>query len=267
MPERVSINIDQHVAEVTLSRPEKYNAVDTHMIYALIASGESLAGNPDVRAVVLKGEGEHFCSGIDLDIFQAGDAVLGPELMSPMANSDANYFQRAALVWREQPAPVIAALHGICYGAGLQIALAADIRIASPAAKLSVMEVKWGIVPDMGITVSARGLVRADQLKELALSGRVVDGNEAAELGLVSRVADDPGALATELARGIAARSPDATSGIKRLLGQGLMIAPAEALGLEAEIQLSVLGRPNQAEAVRANLEKRAPQFGPRRQP
>ncbi len=264
MPDRVSVNIDQHVAVVTLDRADKFNAVDIGMFDGLIAAGKSLAGNPDVRAVVLHGAGEHFCAGIDLGIFQAGDSVLGPELMSPMAGSDANYFQRAAIIWRELDVPVIAALHGICYGAGLQIALGADLRIASPATQLSVMEVKWGIVPDMGMTVTARGLVRPDQLKELALSGRVIDGREAERLGLVTRLADAPLEVATELARGIAARSPDATAGVKLLLDKGVEAAPAAALALEAKTQLSVMGKPNQLEAVTANLEKRAPDFGPR---
>lgn len=265
MTDRVSVTINEHVACVTLNRPDKFNAVDTGMFDGLIAAGESLAGNDDVRAVVLRGEGEHFCAGIDLGIFQAGDSVLGPDHMSPMNGSDANYFQRAAIVWRELPVPVIAALHGICYGAGLQIALGADVRVASPDTMLSVMEVKWGIVPDMGLTVTARGLVRPDRLKELALSGRVIDGQEAAELGLVTEVADAPLDAATRLARDIASRSPDATAGIKALLNGGLDADPASALALEAKLQLSIIGQPNQVEAVRANMEKRDPEFAPRR--
>ena len=165
MTDRVRVDISERIAHVTLNRPDKFNAVDTGMFDGLIAAGQSLGGNPDVRAVVLSGEGEHFCAGIDLGIFQAGDSILGPDHMSPMEGSDANYFQRAAMVWREMPVPVIAALHGICYGAGLQIALGADVRVAAPDTRLSVMEVKWGIVPDMGITVTARGLVRPDRLK------------------------------------------------------------------------------------------------------
>ena len=264
MADRVSVNIEDHVAHVSLDRPDKFNAVDLEMNEALIAAGEALRDDTGVRAVVLAGNGDNFCAGIDLGIFQSGDAVLGPELMSPMAGNSANFFQRAATVWREVPAPVITAIHGICYGAGLQIALGADLRIAAADAKLSIMEIKWGIVPDMGLTVTARGLVRPDELKELALTGRVVSGSEARELGLVTSTADDPVAAAGDLAKAIAARSPDATAGIKTLLNEGLDGPAAAALGLEARLQLGILGRPNQVEAVQANVEKRAPEFRPR---
>ena len=159
---------------------------------------------------------------------------------------------------------MIAAVQGICYGAGLQIALGADLRIAAPSSRMAVMEVEWGIVPDMGITVTARGLVRADRLKELALTGRVVDGAEAVSLGLATRLDDEPLEAARRVARDIAGRSPDATAGIKELLNAGSAAGEADALALEAEIQLGILGRPNQAEAVRAKLEKRNPEFEPR---
>ncbi len=190
MSDRVTLATTDHVAFVTLDRADKFNAVDIAMIDGLVAAGEAVAADPEVRAVVLQGEGEHFCAGIDLGIFQSEENVLSPELMAPQPGTDANYFQRPALIWRELPVPVIAALHGICYGAGLQIAFGADMRVASPDCRLSVMEIKWGIIPDMGMSVSARGIVRPDRLKELAMTGRVLDGHEAEALGVVTEVAE-----------------------------------------------------------------------------
>lgn len=265
MSERVSIRVDAHVAEVTMERADKFNAVDMAMIDALVDAARRVAEDDSIRAVVLSGAGDNFCAGIDLDIFTSPEPPFSPEAMRPQPGGDANLFQRPALVWREVPVPVIAAVHGICYGAGLQIALGADLRIVAPSSRLSVMEVKWGIVPDMGITVTARGLLRPDRLKELALTGRVVDGAEAVSLGLATRLDDEPLAAARQLARDIAGRSPDATAGVKHLLNAGAAAAEADALALEAAIQLQILGRPNQAEAVRANLEKRAPAFAARR--
>ena len=266
MSERVSLTIEECVAHVTLNRADKYNAVDKGVIDGLVEAAHEISGDRNVRAVVLSGAGEHFCAGIDLAMFQAEEPVFGPQAMAPQGDDTAaNYFQRPATVWRELPVPVIAAIHGICYGAGLQIALGADIRIAAADARLSVMEIKWGIVPDMGMTVTARGIVPPDRLMELALTGRVVDGSEARELGLVSRLDATPLEAAKALATEIAARSPDATSSIKRLLGMGLALPPAEALRMEAQLQLGLLGGPNQTEAVAANLAGREPQFGPRR--
>ena len=265
MSDRVTITTSDHIAVVTLNRADKFNAVDIAMIDGLVAAGEAVAADPDVRAVVLQGEGEHFCAGIDLSVFQSAENVLSPELMAPQPGTDANYFQRPALVWRNLPVPVIAALHGICYGAGLQIAFGADLRIASPDCRLSVMEIKWGIIPDMGMSVTARGIVRPDYLKELAMTGRVVSGDEARALGVVTEIAAEPKQRATEIALGIASRSPDAVPAIKTLLNSALEGPEDAALRLEASLQMGVLGGPNQVEAVTANLQKREPRFAPRR--
>ena len=261
MNDRVSLDIQDHVAVVTLERADKFNAVDIAMIDGLVAAGETLAADKDVRAVVLNGRGDHFSAGIDLSVFQSSDTVLSPALMAPQGDGDANYFQRPAMIWRELPLPVIAALHGICYGAGLQIAFGADMRIASPDCRLSIMEVKWGIIPDMGMTVTARGVIRPDRLKELAMTGRVLDGNAALDLGVVTELAAEPLTRAREIAAAIAGRSPDAVAAIKSLLNQALDASQAEALHLEASLQQRVMGGANQAEAVRANLDKRAPEF------
>ena len=264
MNERVSVRVDAHVAEVTMDRADKFNAVDMPMIEALIEAARQVAGDDSVRAVVLAGAGDNFCAGIDLGIFTAAEPPFSAAAMRPQEGGRANLFQQPAMVWRDLPVPVIAAVQGICYGAGLQIALGADLRIAAPSSRMSVMEVEWGIVPDMGISVTARGLLRADRLRELALTGRVVDGTEAVSLGLATRLDDEPLAAARSLARDIAGKSPDATAGIKHLLNAGSAMGEADALALEAETQLGLLGQPNQAEAVRAKLEKRAAEFAPR---
>jgi len=216
---------------------------------------------------VLSGEGRAFSAGLDFSSFQsmAGGSRSGgaaPNLLSRGdASSPANFAQRAAWIWTEVPVPVIAAVHGVAYGGGLQIALGADLRFVTPDAKLSVMEIKWGLVPDMSGTQTLRRLVRLDVAKELTFTGRIVSGTEAVELGLATRVAADPRAAALEAAAEIAAKSPDAIRAAKRLLDASGVVSVAEGLHLEEQLQLGLIGRGNQIESVRANLEKRAPRF------
>ena len=262
MSERVCIGIDGHVATVMLNRADKKNAVDHAMFDALIGAGEKLAQNPAVRAVVVHGSGNNFCAGIDLSVFQGeGVAPAGGGRLLPREHSPANFFQSAAYVWRELPVPVIAAIEGYALGAGLQIALGADIRLAAPDAQLSVMEIKWGIIPDMAISATLRDVMPVDRIKELAFTGRIVDGRAAAELGLVTRVEDDPLAAAMALATDVAARAPQAIRAIKRLVNEGWREPEAASLRLEAGLQGSLLGSPNQVEAVMANRHKKKPAF------
>jgi enoyl-CoA hydratase/carnithine racemase len=258
---RVETVIENNVALVRMNRPEKHNALDRESFEALIRSGESLAANPSVRAVILAGAGESFCAGIDRSIFESAGGGLSDELMRPRGNTGANFFQSAAMVWRALPVPVIAAVHGVAYGAGLQIALAADIRIASPAARFSIMEIRWGIIPDMGITTTLRHVMPLDRIKLLAFTGKVIDGTEALKLGLVTETCDDPLAAARLLAGEIARHSPEAVQAIKTLLNDSLDEPSDEALRREAELQLSLLGSANHREAVMANLQKREPRF------
>lgn len=268
MSERVEILIENNVALVRMNRPEKHNALDTESFEALIQSGETLAANASVRAVILAGAGKSFCAGIDRSIFESVGGGLNDELMRPRGDIAANFFQSAAMVWRALPVPVIAAVHGVAYGAGLQIALAADIRIASPAARFSIMEIRWGIIPDMGITTTLRHVMRLDRIKLLALTGKVIDGTEALKLGLVTETRDDPLAAARLLADEISQRSPEAVRAIKTLLNNSLDEPADEALRREAELQLSLFGSANHREAVMANLQKREPRFtDPRDEP
>jgi len=267
MSERVNVSIRDYVAEVSLSRPDKYNALDREMFHAIIEAGESLAGRADVRAVVLRGEGGNFSAGIDTSTFtqpKSGDGD-GPgfaaQAMQPRGDTPANLFQSPAWVWKALPVPVIAALEGVVFGGGLQIALGADIRYAAPDARLSVMEIKWGLIPDMGLTHTLRGVMPLDRLKELTFSGRILDGREAADVGLVTAVKSDPVAAARGLAAEIANRSPDAIRASKRLLEAVFAGDGATGLALEAELQSGLMLQPNQIEAVMANMEKRSPRF------
>lgn len=265
MTERVQVTIEDGVADVRLNRPEKLNALDRPMFEALVAAGQRLAADRGVRAVVLSGEGRGFCAGLDFGSFMAmaGEgADPGESLLERRSgDSPANFAQHAAWVWTEVPVPVVAALHGVVFGGGLQIALGADIRIAAPDAQLSVMEIKWGLVPDMSGTQTLRHLVRLDVAKELTFTGRIVDGREAAALGLVTRVAEAPREAALAMAREIAGKSPDAIRAGKRLLTQAPLVAVGDGLALEARLQRGLLGSANQVEAVGANLQKRPPRF------
>ncbi len=208
----------------------------------------------------MHGEGPSFCSGLDvMGVMADGRGLDG--LTEPLRSEPPNWFQRAAFEWVRLPVPVIAAIHGNCLGGGLQIALGADIRIATPDAKLSVMEVKWGLVPDMSITRTLPRLVGIDVAKELTYTGRVFSGEEALRLGVVTRVAEDPLSAARELAAEIAARSPDAVRGAKRLYDEAWNLSAADSLALEAGIQLSLIGSENQLAAVTAGMTKEPAKF------
>ncbi len=261
MTERVKISIEDHVAVVTLNRPEKHNAVDLKMFEALALAGNRLAEDRTVRAVVLEGAGASFCAGVDLDIFQQSDSPISSTAMSPGANTPANFFQSAAYVWREIPVPVICAIHGIAFGAGLHIALGADLRYATADSRFSVMEIKWGIIPDMAISTTLPGLAAMDKIKELAWTGRIVQGEEACALGLVTAVHENPSEVARDTAQTIASKSPDAVRAIKTLFDGAAKLTSEQALQLEAQLQIALIGSPNQIEAVTANLEKRSPEF------
>lgn len=256
MTERVTMTIDDGVAEVRLARPDKLNALDPAMFAAIAETIDRLGAAADVRAVVLSGEGRGFCAGLDMASMEAAGDLGG---LAERRHGIANLYQQVAWGWRSLPMPVIAALHGVVLGGGLQIASGADIRIAAPDARLSVMELKWGIVPDMAGFALWRGLVRDDVLREAVYTAREFDGAAAAALGFVTRLADDPLAEARALARAIADRNPHAIRAAKRLAGvEG---DAAAILAAEAAEQAKLIGSANQMEAVAANLTRRAPVF------
>jgi enoyl-CoA hydratase/carnithine racemase len=249
------------VATVTMVRSDKHNALDQGMFEGLMNAAAQLAGDASVRAVVLHGEGKSFCSGLDVASFMSGEGGTGV-LLEREEGRLANFAQRVTYDWSLVPVPVIAAIHGNCFGGGLQIALGADIRVAAPDAKLSIMEVKWGLVPDMGITQTLPRLVPIDVAKELTFSGRIVSGSEGLEIGLVTRTAEDPLAAALTLAGEIAQKSPDAVRAAKRLYDETWTSNDtASALVLESELQTGLIGEPNQIAAVVAGMSGEPPVF------
>lgn len=266
MSERVRVHIAEHVADVRLNRPDKLNALDQEMFEALVEAGRALGRDRSLRAVVLSGEGRAFSAGLDFASFMAMADTSGRprrSLFDRDETSPANLAQLAGYVWKELPVPVIAAIHGVAYGGGLQIVAGCDIRIVHPEARLSVREMHWGLIPDMSGTRTLRNVLREDVLKELTYTARIVGGAEAVALGLATRLADDPLAEATALAREIAGFSPTAMRAAKRLIGATYTTADdATGLLLEESLQRSLLGSPNQVEAVQANMEKRPAAYG-----
>ncbi|WP_394840205.1 crotonase/enoyl-CoA hydratase family protein [Pendulispora rubella] len=259
----VRVGIEGELAFVTLSRPDKHNGIDFPTLKHLVAAAESLRKNRDVRAVILHGDGPSFCAGLDFKSVLSQPLQLATgfaRLWSPTAN----LFQRATLVWRDLGIPVIAAIHGSCFGGGFQLALGADFRFATADAKISVMESKWGLIPDMGGTVTLRELVPIDVAKELTMTGRIVSGIEAKSLGLVTHVSEAPLEDAKKLAAEIAARSPDAVAAAKALLQHAWNGGEGEALSWERRFQRRLVGSKNQRIALKSGLEKRAIPFLPR---
>jgi enoyl-CoA hydratase/carnithine racemase len=258
------------VVELQLARADKMNALDPAMFDALIEAGEALRGDAAIRAVVISGQGKAFCAGLDMASFErmgqgAASAVLGAAAggtdLAARTHGISNAAQYVAMVWREVPVPVIAAVHGVAFGGGLQVALGADIRIVAPDTRLSVMEIKWGLVPDMGGMVLMRELARSDVVRELTFTGRIFTGEEALQLGFATRLAADPLAEALRMARDIAGKSPDAIRAGKRLLNASLSSSAADLLIAESVEQQGLIGSANQIEAVQANIERRPARF------
>ena len=258
--DRVHIDVTDGVADVRLVRPDKHNALDWAMFQALDAATDELAGRNDVRCVVLSGAGPSFCSGLDFPSFMAGDIGVD-EMIAEVPGEVANIAQRVSYNWQRLPMPVIAAVHGNCLGGGAQIALGADIRVSARELRFCVMEIKYGLIPDMGISQALPVLVPLDVAKEVVLTGRTIGAEEALALGLVTRLADDPVEEAKALAAEIARKSPHAIRSGKRLLNEAYTGRSADALKLEAELQRALVGSPNQIAAVTAAMTKEPADF------
>ena len=267
---RVLIDIENHVAHVRLNRAEKMNALDNAMFEAIVAAGEQLKADTNVRAVVLSGEGRAFCAGLDMGNFAnmaKGDSNTAAEVTGDQGRLEkrthgvANRAQYVSWVWRELQVPVIAALHGVALGGGCQISVGADMRYAAPGTKLCIMEMRWGLVPDMGATPFLQKLLGDDVARELTYTNRVILAEEAKELGLVTRVCESPVEEALKVAAEIANRNPAAIRAAKRLLNNAPFEGAAETLLAESVEQDAIIGSPNQVEAVMANLEQREPKF------
>lgn len=272
MSERVTISVENHIADVRFNRPDKMNALDGEQIDAIVAAGEKLAAMEGIRAIVLSGEGKAFCAGLDMANFAASAAEAtrssgskgGSALSKTLAertHGNANRFQHIVLLWRNLKAPVIAAVHGPCIGGGLQFASAADIRVVAPDAKMSIMEMRWGLIPDMGSYTTWRSFVRDDILRELTYTNRIFSGEEGKELGFVTHISDDPHARAMEIATEIASKHPQAIQLAKALINKLPDMNEDEILMAESEGQDQVNRTPNQVEAVMAFMQKRAANF------
>ncbi|MGH8917774.1 MAG: crotonase/enoyl-CoA hydratase family protein [Actinomycetes bacterium] len=265
-PPRIVWTVTDGVADVRLNRPDKLNAVDDAMFAALGRAGDDLAADRSVRAVVISGEGRAFCAGIDLGALSrltndAGGRSLGASLVERPETRITNGGQHAVWSWHELEVPVIAAVRGVAFGAGFQLALGADLRFVAPDAQLSVMEIRWGLIPDMTGTHLLPRLVGPDVAKEMTWTGRRVGGEEALRIGLATRCVADPHAEALELARELAAKSPHAIRAAKWLLDRSYDTDAADQFAAEERAIRGLVGSRNQAEAVRAGLEDRVPNF------
>ena len=262
MTELVTISVVDHVADIRLNRPEKMNALSIPMFDAINAAAEQVMSDRSIRAVVLSGEGRAFCAGLDLSNFTNPDTFGGGDAFG---NGRGGYwptfYQKPGYLWKDVPVPVICALHGVVFGGGLQIALGADIRIAHPETRLSLMEIKWGLIPDMSGTQTLRDLVRLDIAKELAFTGRIVEAPEAQQIGLVTRLDDNPREAALAMARDIAQKNPQAVTLGKLLLESTWHGDDARGLEMEEKLQARLLMTPNQMEAVMAGMQKRPANF------
>lgn len=266
MSDRVIVTISNGIADVRFNRPDKRNALDREQFAAIAEAGEQLKVADGVRVVVVSGEGESFCAGLDFAMFGelAGGASGESDRGDPGGTTDGritHLAQQICWVWQELDVPVIAAVHGHALGGGLQIALGADIRVAHPDSTWSVRELHWGITPDMTGTLFLSRLVRNDIARELTFTARVFDGREAADIGLVTRLSETPHDDALAMAREIASRSPQGVQGAKRLFNALYLDGAAAHFALEREVIGSLIGTPNQVEAITANLERRPPVF------
>ncbi|CAM4355395.1 crotonase/enoyl-CoA hydratase family protein [Acinetobacter pragensis] len=234
----VKLEKNNGIATVTLNRPDKRNAMSFALLKELVRMANLIKKDRSIRCVILTGEAQVFSAGIDLSDLNdpKNTAYAAWELIKP----GQSLFQKAFLVWQELPVPVIAAVEGFCFGAGMQLALAADIRIAHPDTQMSIMESRWGLVPDMGLTRSIKGIIGLDLAKELSLTARIFDARYAKDIGLVTHLAESPLAQAQALAAEMLNRSPDALAAVKRVL-DAMEHSPNKSLRLEKIWQLKLL--------------------------
>ncbi|MFT4629863.1 MAG: enoyl-CoA hydratase/carnithine racemase [Dinoroseobacter sp.] len=264
--DRINLSVEDGIASVVLSRPDKMNALDSKMFDALAMTAELIREDSSVRVVVISGQGKGFCAGLDMENFSS---MLDPSdskeqdlgNLAKRTHGIANDVQHAVWVWHELPMPVIAAVHGVAVGGGLQIALAADMRYAAPKTRFSILEMKWGIIPDMGSSQLMRHLAPEDIVRELSYTARIFEADEAKEYGFITKIVDDPLAHAMEVAKQIVNRNPHAVRACKRVFNAANYVTEAQGLLMESQEQDKIMGKPNQIEAVMAELQKRPPVF------
>ncbi len=260
MENLVLVEKKENIAIVTLNRPEKHNGLHMPMFDALIKTAKELKKDKSIRAVILQANGPSFCAGLDFASVGKAPASAIPKFLKwPWQKT--NTFQKVAWIWRELPMPVIAAIHGNCFGGGIQIALAADFRFCAPKAQLSVMEMKYGLIPDMSGTIPLNEQLPLDKIKDLAMTGRVLSGEEAYDMNLVTWLADDPKEAALEYAQLLASKSPDAIRACKTLFTKNRQSSEIEALSRERLYQVWMFATPNQRVALKAGMKKGKPAF------
>ena len=260
----VELTIENHIAVIALNRPEQSNSIILDTFGDLEAAARQVATDDAVRVVILTGHGKHFCAGLDMSLFPKGEGELTwfeDKAFFGLDKLGANAFQRAATIWRELDVPVIAAVNGVAFGGGCQIALGADIRIGEAATKMSLLETHWGLIPDMGLTVTLPAILPMDVAAELILSAKIMDATQSREAGLLTSIAENSRDAAMALAENIAAKSPDAIKAAKKLYRKAWTKEAADLLKYEALLQRDLLGSASQVEAVSANLGKREPVF------
>lgn len=255
---RILLEIHHQIAYVSLNRPDKHNGLDRQMFIEMVATAKRIRQDRSIRCVILKGEGPSFCAGLDFAAVSKTPTMI-PQFFAKLPWSKDNMFQRVAHIWRDLPVPVIAAIHGNCFGGGMQIILACDYRIATPNANLSILEMKWGLIPDMSGMVTLSRLTRLDIAQELTMTGRFFSGAEGAQYGIISKVSDDPLAEAVALAQVICEKSPDAIAATKYLFKKTWKKDTRGALLWERLTQLRLLGRKNQRIAMKNGLSKDQP--------
>ncbi len=263
----VLLSVENHIAKVTLNRPEKLNALSIDMFDALIKVGRQIAEDESIRCVILNANGPSFCSGLDLANFSPDPNAEMNKDLTIREFEDCNKWQKAVWVWHECPVPVIAVGQGVIYGGGLQIFSAADIKFVHPESTLCILEMRWGIIPDMGGTQLWPLSVRMDILKELCYTNRKFSANEAVDYGFATHLSQDPLADAMTLAEQIASKSPSAIVQAKYVLNKAPYLSEADGLMLESEAQQAIIRKENQMEAIFSQMQKRPASFSPFRRP
>lgn len=264
MSNAIDITIENHIAHLQLNRPDAHNAINGAIMNGLLDFARQMMNPGEVRVIVISGKGKSFCAGIDMSSFAemaSGDLNSEredvTEAMADLSPAGANRAQQIGWLWQEVPIPVIAAIHGVSLGGGFNLALGADIRLVHPQASLGLVEITWGLTPDMSATQSLRRLTSLDRAKELAMTGRRFSGEQALDYGLATEVTPTPVEDALALAEQIVGRNPDAVRAIKQVLNQSALVGVAEGLQQEAAASQGILGSSNQVEAISAKFEGR----------
>lgn len=261
---RVLLDIQDNIAIVTLNRADKYNGLDWAMFSGIVSTVKTLKKNKTVRAVILRGDGKVFSSGLDV-MSMKKDPLFIPKLLIKPGTKISNVAQDVSYLWRELPIPVIAVTHGKCYGGGLQIAMGADFRFSTPDCEFSILEAKWGLIPDMAGMLAWREVLRGDVLRDLTYTGRMVQAEEAKQIGLISRIEEDPMQAALDYAQELAARSPDSVGASKLLINRIWAASDKGVLNWETKLQKKVLGRWNQLAAASKNTSKTPKEYKQRK--